>query len=88
MGDGHSFSGLKLELLIRIDDRQNANDGAVAPRPTPRHGNEETALAGDFIEVQGTAEGHPFNQDELNSMLTLAKKGISELVTSQQDALK
>lgn len=44
--------------------------------------------AGDFIEVQGTAEGHPFNQDELNSMLALARKGISELITSQQDALK
>ncbi len=43
---------------------------------------------GDFIEVQGTAEGHPFNQDELNSMLALARKGISELITSQQDALK
>ena len=24
---------------------------------------------GDFIEIQGTAEGHPFRQDELNAML-------------------
>ena len=60
----------------------------------PEDCNAETDMnvvmsdAGDFIEVQGTAEGHPFNQDELNSMLALAKKGISELVTSQQDALK
>jgi ribonuclease PH len=44
--------------------------------------------AGDFIEVQGTAEGHPFNQDELNAMLELAKKGISELTVSQQAALE
>jgi ribonuclease PH len=59
----------------------------------PEDCNAETDMnvvmsdAGDFIEVQGTAEGHPFNQDELNSMLALAKKGISELVTSQRDAL-
>ncbi len=43
---------------------------------------------GDFIEVQGTAEGHAFNQDELNSMLALAKKGIEELLASQQAALE
>ena len=59
----------------------------------PEDCNAETDMnvvmsdAGDFIEVQGTAEGHPFSQDELNSMLSLAKKGISELVSSQQDAL-
>ena len=43
---------------------------------------------GDFIEVQGTAEGHAFSQDELNSMLALAKKGIEELLASQQAALE
>lgn len=41
-----------------------------------------------FIEVQGTAEGHAFNQDELNAMLDLAKKGISELMQAQQTALQ
>ncbi|MCG6939437.1 MAG: ribonuclease PH [Gammaproteobacteria bacterium] len=41
-----------------------------------------------FIEVQGTAEGHPFSKDELNSMLALAEKGISELFTAQQAAIK
>jgi len=44
--------------------------------------------AGSFIEVQGTAEGHPFSQDELDAMLALAKKGIGELLTCQQEALK
>jgi ribonuclease PH len=59
----------------------------------PEDCNAETDMnvvmsdAGDFIEVQGTAEGHPFNQDELNAMLELAKKGISELTASQQAAL-
>ena len=60
----------------------------------PEDCNAETDMnvvmsdAGDFIEVQGTAEGHPFNQDELNAMLELAKKGISELTASQQAALE
>jgi len=59
----------------------------------PEDCNAETDMnvvmndAGDFIEVQGTAEGHQFSQDELNNMLALAKKGISELLTSQQEAL-
>jgi len=41
-----------------------------------------------FIEVQGTAEGHAFKQDELNAMLELAKKGIAELIQAQQKALE
>ena len=42
----------------------------------------------DFIEVQGTAEGHPFNKDELNAMLDLARKGINELFQKQGQALE
>ena len=42
---------------------------------------------GEFIEVQGTAEGHPFNQDELNTMLDYARKGIDNLIRHQQEAL-
>ena len=59
----------------------------------PEDCNAETDMnvvmsdAGDFIEVQGTAEGHPFSQDELNAMLTLAKQGIGELLACQQAAL-
>lgn len=41
-----------------------------------------------FIELQGTAEGHAFRQDELNAMLELAKKGIHELMQAQDEALK
>ena len=40
-----------------------------------------------FIEVQGTAEGHAFRMDELSAMLELARKGIGELILSQQKAL-
>jgi len=40
--------------------------------------------SGDFIEVQGTAEGHPFNQGELDAMLTLARQGIEQLLAEQR----
>jgi len=40
-----------------------------------------------FIEVQGTAEGHAFSQDEFNGMLELATAGIQEIVAAQQAAL-
>jgi ribonuclease PH len=42
---------------------------------------------GHFIEVQGTAEGHPFSTDELNEMLALAQKGITELFALQNKSL-
>ncbi len=40
-----------------------------------------------FIEVQGTAEGHPFSRDELNALLDLATGGIETLLRLQQEAL-
>lgn len=43
--------------------------------------------SGQFIEVQGTAEGHPFSQDELLAMLGLARSGIERLVEAQRTAL-
>jgi ribonuclease PH len=44
--------------------------------------------AGAFVEVQGTAEGHAFRRDELDAMLTLADKGIAELLAKQRAALE
>jgi ribonuclease PH len=43
--------------------------------------------AGHFVEVQGTAEGTAFSRAELNQLLALAEKGISELITLQQATL-
>ena len=42
---------------------------------------------GDFIEVQGTAEGHAFHRKELDAMLELAEKGVKELINYQREAL-
>ena len=44
--------------------------------------------AGGYIEIQGTAEGHAFREEELQSMLSLARKGISEIVEAQLASLK
>jgi len=44
--------------------------------------------AGHFIEVQGTAEGHAFSQEEMNTMLDYARKGIIELIQHQKEALQ
>jgi ribonuclease PH len=41
--------------------------------------------SGRFIEVQGTAEGMPFSRSELDSLLDLASKGITEIVELQEE---
>jgi ribonuclease PH len=43
--------------------------------------------AGGFIEVQGTAEGAPFQPEELNAMLALAQQGMGELFELQRATL-
>ena len=43
---------------------------------------------GHYIEIQGTAEGHPFSADELNNMLGLAAGGIETLLDEQRSALE
>ena len=43
--------------------------------------------AGEFIEIQGTAEEKPFTRQQSNAMLELAEKGIAELIQKQQQAL-
>jgi ribonuclease PH len=42
---------------------------------------------GKLIEVQGTAERDPFDQDQLLAMLALARKGVGELVALQKQAI-
>ena len=43
--------------------------------------------SGGFVEVQGTAEGAPFQRSEMNAMLDLAQAGIAELIAKQKAAL-
>lgn len=59
----------------------------------PEDSNAETDMnvvmndGGGFIEVQGTAEGHAFRREELDSLLDLAHSGIRHLLKAQNDAL-
>tara|TARA_B110000438_G_scaffold155324_1_gene149087 strand:- start:2262 stop:2984 length:723 start_codon:yes stop_codon:yes gene_type:complete len=43
---------------------------------------------GEFIEVQGTAEGRAFKKNELDKMLTLAELGIQEIIMLQKKAFE
>jgi ribonuclease PH len=43
--------------------------------------------AGNFVEVQGTAEGAAFTRAEMNELLALAEQGIAELGQLQKQAL-
>ena len=42
---------------------------------------------GGIVEIQGTAEGEPFSEDELKALMDLAKAGIADLVEKQKAAL-
>jgi len=70
------------------------NDNPVLDLDYAEDSNAETDMnvvmndQAQFIEVQGTAEGHAFSQEELNTMLDYAKKGIAELIDHQKAALE
>jgi ribonuclease PH len=42
---------------------------------------------GGFVELQGTAEGHPFTRAEMEALVALAEKGIRDLIAKQRAAL-
>ena len=43
---------------------------------------------GEFVEIQGTAEGKPFSRATIDDLLSLAEKGIKQLFQIQQEALE
>ncbi|SMB89393.1 RNAse PH [Desulfonispora thiosulfatigenes DSM 11270] len=43
--------------------------------------------SGKFIEIQGTAEGYPFNREELDEILMLGEEGINKLIEIQKSIL-
>ena len=43
---------------------------------------------GEFIEVQGTAEGRPFSKGRLDELLDLAKGGIDQLIILQRQVMQ
>ena len=43
--------------------------------------------SGDFVEIQGTGEQHPFSHKQLGDLLEKAETGINELISYQKDIL-
>ena len=43
--------------------------------------------SGGFVEIQGTAEGEPFSQAQMDALVVLAQRGIRELIAKQKAAL-
>ncbi|MFT3804444.1 MAG: ribonuclease PH [Burkholderiaceae bacterium] len=43
--------------------------------------------SGGFVEIQGTAEGAPFDRAQMDALLALAGDGIARLVQAQREAL-
>ena len=43
--------------------------------------------SGGIVEIQGTAEGKPFTEEEFSSLMTLARNGIADLVALQKQAI-
>ncbi len=70
------------------------NDAAVLDLDYAEDSQAQTDMnivmteSGSFVEIQGTAEGKTFTQDQLNEMMNLAKKGITEIIIEQKKALK
>lgn len=43
--------------------------------------------SGKIVEIQGTAEGQPFDESQFAELMCLARKGIEELIAKQKEAL-
>jgi len=43
---------------------------------------------GEFVELQGTAEGKPFSKEKIDALISLAEKGINELFKIQQAVIR
>jgi len=69
--DKHPF----LDLAYEEDARAQVDMNVVATG------------SGAFVEIQGTGEGRPFSEEELQSLLGLARKGISELIELEHKLL-
>ena len=67
------------ELLLDLDYREDSACDTDM--------NVVMTESGGFVELQGTAEGPAFSQAEMDGLLTLAGKGIRELVAAQRRAL-
>lgn len=69
----------KNEVVLDLDYPEDSEADADA--------NFVMTGTGKIIEIQGTAEEHPFEQKQFLEMMQFAQKGISELINKQKDSL-
>jgi len=76
-----AVSAGKVGEAILLDLNYDEDSGAHVDMNVVKTGR------GRFVEVQGTAEGQPFSEDEMRELLAAADKGIKDLVLLQRKAL-
>ncbi len=69
----------KGQAVLDLDYAEDSNAGADA--------NFVLTGSGGIVEIQGTAEQDPFSQDQFLQLMYLARKGVSDLVRVQKQAL-
>lgn len=88
MVSGNPLKGLVAAISVGIYQGQAVSDLDYAEDSKAETDmNVIMTEAGGFIEVQGTAEGEPYSEQELNAMLALAKRSIAEIIEIQKTAL-
>lgn len=50
--------------------------------------NVVMTTSGKFVEIQGTAEGDPFSEDQLQALISCARQALKRVVQSQQEILR
>jgi ribonuclease PH len=87
-GVHHAFSGLVASVSVGIWHGEPVLDLDYAEDSSADTDmNVVRVASGGFIEIQGTAESEPFDDEGLAGMLALARKGTDELVAAQRAAL-
>ena len=67
------------QAILDLDYDEDSNADADA--------NFVLTGAGGIVEIQGTAEGDPFSQEQFLSLLDLARKGTGDLIRMQRQVL-
>ncbi len=67
------------ETIIDVDYNEDSNSQVDM--------NFIMTESGKIVEIQGTAEGEPFSEEEFNQLLQMGKQGIKEIIAKQKEAL-
>ena len=67
------------EAILDVDYEEDANSQVDM--------NFVMTESGKIVEIQGTAEGEPFDETQFNELLALGKEGIARLIAKQKEVL-